>query len=393
MTEHYLTDERRMIQEVARDFTMREVLPVANELDPVKGDIPMELRNKMAELGYFGIRMPEEYGGLGLGVFEYSLIAEELARGWMSVASIIARASSMMGVGGWPLARREELTRKAAQGEYLAAVALSEPSVGSDLRSVACKAVLDGDEWVITGNKYWCTFADGADYINLLARYDGSEAAAAGFSGTGQFIIEKPRGELPEGCQGAPIPKIGYFGWRTWELAFDGCRIPKENRITGGEGEGFRNAVNWLNAARVHTAARSIGLARGALEDAMAYSHERVQFGVPIADFQETRFKIARMASEIEAARQLMYHAATLMDNGERADREASMVKWYAAEMAERVTSDALQILGGAGYTTLHAVERHWRDARLTKIFEGTSEIQLRIISDRLLGKPGTRTA
>ncbi len=395
MTEHYLTEERRMIQEVARDFTMNEVLPVANELDPVKGDIPMALRQKMGELGYFGIRMSEEHGGLGLGVFEYCLVAEELARGWMSVASIIARASSMMGVGGWPLEKRQELTKKAAQGEYLSAVALSEPNVGSDLRAVACKAVLDGDEWVITGNKYWCTFADGADYINLLARFDGAEAEAAGFKGTGQIIIEKERGDLPEGCQGAPIPKIGYFGWRTWELAFDGCRVPKENLITGGEsgGEGFKNAVNWLNAARVHTAARSIGLARGAFEDAMAYSGERVQFGVPISDFQETRFKLARMASEIEAARQLMYHAATLMDNGDRADKEASMCKWYAAEMAEKVTSDALQILGGSGYTTLHAVERHWRDARLTKIFEGTSEIQLRIISDRMLGKPTSRGA
>lgn len=393
MTQHYLTDERRMIQDVAREFTLREVLPVANELDPVKGDMPESLRRKMGEMGYFGIRMPEEFGGLGLGVFEYSLIAEELARGWMSVASIIARASSLMNVGGWPLEKREALTRKAAQGEYLAAVALSEPNVGSDLRAVACRAVLDGDEWVISGNKYWCTFADGADYIQLLGRFDGAAAEAAGHKGTGSFIIEKPRGELPEGCQGSPIPKIGYYGWKTWELAFDGCRIPKENLITGGSGggEGFKNAVNWLNSARVHTAARSIGLARGALEDATAYAHERIQFGVPISDFQETRFKIARMASEVEAARQLMYHAATLMDNGEKADKEASMVKWYASEMAERVTSDALQILGGAGYTTLHAVERHWRDARLTKIFEGTSEIQLRIISDRMLGKPTTR--
>ena len=393
MTDHYLTDERLMIQEVAREFTRNEVLPVANELDPIKGDIPMALRTKMGEMGYFGIRMPEEHGGMGLGVFEYALIAEELGRGWMSVASIIARASSMMSVGGWSLEKRQELTRKAAQGEYLAAVALSEPNVGSDLRAVACKAVLDGEDWVITGNKYWCTFADGADYINLLGRFDGPAAEAAGHKGTGQFIIEKPRGELPEGCQGAPIPKIGYHVWRTWELAFDGCRIPKENIITGGGGEGFKNAVNWLNAARVHTAARSIGLARGALEDAMAYSQERVQFGVPISDFQETRFKLARMASEIEAARQLMYHSATLMDSGERADKEASMAKWYAAEMAERVTSDGLQILGGAGYTTLHAVERYWRDARLTKIFEGTSEIQLRIISDRMLGKPTSRGA
>jgi alkylation response protein AidB-like acyl-CoA dehydrogenase len=391
VTEHYLTDERRMIQETAREFTMKEVLPVANALDPVQGDIPMDLRRKLGEMGYFGIRMPEEHGGLGLGVFEYCLIAEELARGWMSVASIIARAASLMGVGGWPREKREALTRKAAQGEYLAAVALSEPNVGSDLAAVSCRAVLDGDSWVITGNKYWCTFADGADYIQLLARVETPGEANPRYAGLRSFIIEKPRGELPQGCQGAPIPKIGYFGWKTWELAFDGCRIPKENILTGGESEGFKNTVNFLNAARAHTAARSIGLARGALEDAMAYAQQRVQFGVPISDFQETRFKLARMAGEIEAARQLMYHVATLMDRGAPADKEAAMVKWFAAEMAERVTSDALQILGGAGYTKLHAVERYWRDARLTKIFEGTSEIQLRIISDRMLGKPSRR--
>ncbi len=349
MTETYLSDERRMIQEVARDFTRREVLPVADELDPIQGDIPMDLRNKLGEMGYFGIRMPEEHGGLGLGVFEYCLISEELARGWMSVASIIARAASLMNVGGWPLDKREELTQKAARGEYLAAISLSEPDVGSDLAAAKCRAVLEGDEWVITGNKYWCTFADGADYIQLLARVEAPESDDAQHKGLKNFIIEKPRGELPEGCSGSPIPKIGYFGWKTWELAFDGCRIPKENIITGGGGDGFKNAMHFLNAASAHTAARSIGLARGALEDAMAYSHERVQFGVPIADFQETRFKIARMASEIEAARQLMYHAATLLDAGETAEKESAMVKWYA------------------------------------------SEIQLRIISDRLLGKPSHR--
>lgn len=389
MTEHYLTEERRMIQDVAREFTKNEVLPAANALDPVQGEIPMALRDKMAKMGYFGIQMSEEHGGMGLGVFEYCLVAEELARGWMSVASIIARAASLMSVGGWPEDKRRELTAKAAQGKYLAAVSLSEPNVGSDLASVSCRAVLDGDEWVITGNKYWCTFADGADYIQLLARAEGSDDPA--LKGLKNFIIEKERGSLPEGCSGSPIPKIGYFGWNTFELAFEGCRIPKENVITGGTGDGFKNTVNWLNVARAHTAARSIGLARGALEDAMDFAHERVQFGVPIADFQETRFKIARMASEVEAARQLMYHVATLMDNGEKADREAAMVKWYASEMAERVTSDALQVLGGAGYTKLHAVERYWRDARLTKIFEGTSEIQLRIISDRLLGRPSSR--
>lgn len=385
----YMTEERRMIQEVARDFTMKEVLPVANELDPEQGEIPMDLRRKMGEMGYFGIRIPEEYGGLGLGVFEYCLIAEELARGWMSVASIIARAGGVMNVHGWPEEKRIEYTKKAARGEYLAAVALSEPSAGSDLASVSCKAVLEGDEWVITGNKYWCTFADGADYISVLCRVEGDPEQR--HQGLRSFIVEKPRGELPEGCHGAPIPKIGYFGWKTWELAFDECRIPKENIVGGDSAEGFKATASGLEVARAHTAARAIGLARGALEDAIVYAQERVQFGQPISDFQETRFKIARMASEIEAARQLMYHVATELDNRRRLDKEAAMVKWYATEMAERVTSDALQIFGGAGYTKLNAVERYWRDARLTKIFEGTSEIQLRIISDRILGKPTNR--
>ncbi|MFP6807419.1 MAG: acyl-CoA dehydrogenase family protein [Pseudomonadales bacterium] len=385
----YMTDERKMIQEVARDFTMREVLPVANELDPIQGEIPMDLRQKMGEMGYFGIRIPEEHGGLGLGVFEYCLIAEELARGWMSVASLIARSAGVMGVEGWSLEKRLALTKKAAKGEYLAAVSLSEPGAGSDLAAINCRAVLDGDEWVITGNKYWCTFADGADYISILCRVEGDPDQA--HLGLRTFIIEKPRGELPKGCQGNPIPKIGYFGWKTFELAFDGCRIPKENIVGGDDTEGFKTTVSGLEVARAHTAARAIGLARGALEDAIIYSKERVQFKQPISDFQETRFKIARMAAEIEAARQLMYHVATQLDNRERLDKEAAMVKWFASEMAERVTSDALQIFGGAGYTKLHAVERYWRDARLTKIFEGTSEIQLRIISDRLLGKPTNR--
>lgn len=205
--------------------------------------------------------------------------------------------------------------------------------------------------------------------------------------GISAFICPKPRGELPAGVAGSPIPKIGYFGWKTWELAFDDCRVPASAMI-GQEGRGFYLAQQGLEMARAHTAARSIGLARGALEDSIAYAKERAQFGNPIAEFQAIRFKIAHMATEIEASRQLMYHVCESIDTGQRCDLEAGMVKYYAAEMAERVTSEGVQIHGGAGYTTLHAVERYWRDARLTKIFEGTSEIQLRIISDKLLGRP-----
>lgn len=388
----YLTPQRLMIRDLARDFVREEVLPTANRLDPEKGDIPRELIDKMGELGFFGIMIPEELGGLGLGAFEYCLVAEELARGWMSVASIIARGNGFYrSIPGTAEERREKAMRM-ARGQYLGAAALSEPGTGSDLSGVACRVRREGDEWVITGNKYWCTFADGADFINVLCRVD--EPVAEGEKPrTMQVQVEKPRGELPAGVTGSPIPKIGYFGWKTWELHFDNVRAPYREKPAEGDDRrsGFQIAAASLGVARAHTAARSIGLARGALEDAMVYAKERVQFGQPISDFQAIRFKLATMATEVEAARQLMYHVCTELDSGRPARAEISMVKLFAAEMAERVTSEALQIFGGAGYTTLYPIERYWRDARLTKIFEGTSEIQQRIIADVLLGKPTRR--
>ncbi len=392
MSEGYWTDERRMIQETARDFTTKEVLPVANELDPQQGLIPRELIDKMGDMGYFGITIPEEKGGLGLGSFEYCVIAEELARGWMSVASMIARGNgfwrSVPGYG----AERDEKIAKMAAGQYLGAFAMSEPNAGSDMAGVSCRATRDGDDWVINGNKYWCTFADGADFINVVCRVESDGSTRQG--GMKSVAVEKPRGELPKGVQGSPIPKIGYHGWKTWELHFDNVRAPAldrpENESDAGPasmGGGFVGIQKGLEVARAHTAARSIGAAQGALNVAIDYANERVQFGKPIAQFQAIRFKIATAATEIEAARQLMYFVCGEIDAGRRADKEAAMVKYFAAEMSERVTSECLQILGGAGYTTHYPVERYWRDARLTKIFEGTSEIMQRIISDRLMGK------
>ncbi|HEX2888689.1 acyl-CoA dehydrogenase family protein [Vineibacter terrae] len=380
-----MTEERRMMQEAAREFTMNEVLPVANKLDPEQGDIPMSLRDKLAEMGYFGILIPEQYGGAGLGSFEYCLVTEELSRGWMSVASLIARGNSLIGSHAMNEEQRGRYLSRMAKGEFLGAFSMSEPNTGSDVASLSCRAKKDGDSYLITGNKYWCTFADGADFLILMARTSEMDPKAR-HKGISMFIIEKKRGELPPGCSGAPIPKIGYFGWKTWELAFDNCRVPAENMI-GEEGQAFYYATRGLETARAHTAARAIGLARGALEDATQYAQERRQFDRPISDFQAIRFKLADMATEIEAARQLMYFVCDQIDTGQRCDKEASMVKLFASEMAERVTSEGIQIFGGAGYTKLHAVERHWRDARLTKIFEGTSEIQKRIISDRLLGR------
>ncbi|MGR8921853.1 MAG: acyl-CoA dehydrogenase family protein [Gammaproteobacteria bacterium] len=386
--EGLLSEERVMIRDAAREFTLAEVLPVANRLDPEQGEIPMELRDKLADMGYFGIRIPEAYGGSGLGCFEYCLVSEQLARGWMSVASIVARGNGTLTMDLLNEEQKAAMMPKVVTGEYLGAMSLSEPDTGSDLASISCRAVADGNDWVITGSKYWCTFADGADYIVLFARTDPPPDDSRRHVGISAFIIDKPRGQLPDGVKGSVIPKIGYFGWKTWELAFDGLRLPASAMI-GERGKAFYALAKGLDEARAHTAARSIGLAQGALEDAMAYAEERKQFGRPIAGFQDLRFKIARMATDIEAARQLLYFVCDRIDSGVRCDKEASMVKYFASEMAERVTSDALQILGGAGYTTLHAVERYWRDARLTKIFEGTSEIQLRIISDSLLGKAG----
>ncbi|HEX7969243.1 MAG TPA: acyl-CoA dehydrogenase family protein [Stellaceae bacterium] len=383
----YMTEERRLIQETARAFAMKEVLPVANKLDPEKGDIPPELIQKLADMGYFGIVIPEQYGGLGLGVFEYCLITEELARAWMSVASIVARGNGLIGSRAMNEEQKRRYLTRMAKGEFLGAFSMSEPGAGSDVANITCRARRDGGSWVINGNKYWCTFADGADYIMLIARTSEPPDPKRRHVGLSCFLIEKPRGQLPKGCSGSPIPKIGYFGWKTWELAFDNCRIPAES-LVGEEGKAFYTVAQGLEKARAHTAARAIGLARGGLEDAIAYAQERVQFGHPIGEFQAIRFKLAQMATEIEAARQLMYFVCDQIDQKKRCDKEASMVKLFASEMAERVTSEALQVHGGAGYTKLYAVERYWRDARLTKIFEGTSEIQLRIISDHLLGKP-----
>jgi alkylation response protein AidB-like acyl-CoA dehydrogenase len=384
----YSTEDREAIRDLAREFALREVLPAANELDPVQGLIPMELRNKMAEMGFFGILIPVEYGGLGLGLFEYCLVTEELARAWMSVASIIARGN---GLGaGFSEAQRRELLPKVARGECLGAFALSEPDAGSDVASIRCRAELDGDDYVVNGQKMWCTFADQADFLILVARttpYDPARRT----SGIRNFYIPKERGSFPPGITGNAIRKIGYHGWKTWELSFNDFRIPADHLLgrdaarSSDDREGFRAVSRGLSAARVHTAARSIGLARGALEDAVAYCQQRRQFDQLIGDFQAIRFKIASMASEVEACRALMYQVASDADAGRVVDTQASMVKYLASEMSERVTSEALQIHGGAGYTTDFPVERYWRDARLTKIFEGTSEIQQRIISDRYL--------
>lgn len=384
-TSSYMTPDRLELQAMAREFAHREVLPLANELDPVEGLIPDDLINKMAEMGFFGILVPEEHGGLGLGVFEYCMISEELSRAWMSVGSIVARGNMMIGFGE----RDAEILPRVASGEYLGAMAISESDAGSDVANISCRARRDGDDWIITGQKMWCTYADGADYLVVFARTSSDPDPSRRHVGISAFLVDKERGSFPEGVTGTPMRKIGYRGWKTYELSFDNLRLPA-SALLGEEGRAFYTVMGKLERARAHTAARSIGLAQGALEDAVAYAQQRVQFRHPLSDFQAIRFKIAEMATRIEMNRQLMYHVCTVLDNGGRCDLESSMVKYSASEMCEWVTSEGLQIHGGAGYTTEFAAERYWRDARLTRIFEGTSEIQLQIIADRLLGKVKT---
>ncbi|WP_100500832.1 acyl-CoA dehydrogenase family protein [Geodermatophilus chilensis] len=393
------TPEREALQLQARRFAMDEVLPVANELDPQKGLIPASLLGRLAELGYFGITVPAEHGGMGLGVFEYCMVSEELARAWMSTASILARSQGL----GTALAdadRRRELLGRSARGQWIGAIALSEPDAGSDLAGVSTRAVLDGDEWVVTGRKRWCGNAEAADFIQVLVRERDPGPGERRSAGLVNLLLEKERGAFPEGLTGSPIDKIGYHGFLTWDLTFDGVRIPRDNVVDearvaeeGASDEegveakraGFAQAQLFLNTARVHTAARAVGLARAALEDSVVYLQEREQFGHPIGDFQALRFAVAEMAAQVEQARAFYRQVAHLLDLGVPCEREAAMVKLEATEMAVRVTNQAMQLHGGNGYTTERQVERHWRDARLTTIFEGTSEIQKRIISDRIL--------
>ena len=396
LPEPWATEERLAVQAEARRFARDEVLPVANALDPVQGEMPDELLDRLAAQGYFGITIPREHGGMGLGIFEYCMIAEELARAWMSVASIIARAQGM-GTQWGDDANRRRLLERSARGQWVGAAALSEPGAGSDLAGVQTRAVRDGDDWVITGEKRWTGFAVGADFLQLLVRIRDPKEGEARSAGLASVVVPKGRGTLPDGVEAEVLPKIGYHGFLTYNLCVDGLRVPVDHTLgrppagAGREGAGdrtrgtFQSVEAGLNVARVHTAARAVGLARAAVEDCVGYVQEREQFGRPIGDFQALRFMVATMAARVEQARSFYRQVAHQLDRGIPSERDAAMVKLLATEMAAEVTGEGIQVHGGNGYTTERQVERHWRDARLTTIFEGTSQIQQKIIADRLL--------
>ena len=383
----YLTPERQEIRRTARAFAMEEVLPLADELDPQRGEIPDALLERLAELGYFGIMVDREHGGLGLGVFEYCLICEELARGWMSVASIIARGNGT-GCASPDDDRRADLLRRSAAGRWIGGIAFSEPSAGSDLANVECSAERDGDQFVITGTKRWVGHAERADFLHLLSRTRPPRDGEGRSDGLELFLVEKERGSFPEARLRHPdrqdrVLRAHHLGAALRRPAGPGRRAAGHR---AGRGPGVQGQPALARAGAGADGGTGGRARAGALEDAVAYSRQRVQFGHPIGDQQVIRHAIADMAAQVEAARQLWMHAAWLVDSGEAADVATSQAKLVASETAEQVTSQALQIFGGNGYTTEYSVERYWRDARLTKIFEGTSEIQRKIVSDALVG-------
>lgn len=383
-----LSAEHLAIRESVRDFARAEVAPIAGKLDDEGAEIPMPLIRKMAELGYFGLIFPAEYGGSGLDTLSMALVTEELSRAWLSVGSVMTRmiiTGTLLQANGTEEQKRRWLP-KICSGEALAAAAFTEPDVGSDAAAVKTRGKKQGNRYLVTGEKAWCTMANRAHVLCTLVRTDPEAPKHKGLS---LLLVEKEPGDTfhPPKLAGSPIPTIGYKGMNSYNLQFDGYEVPAENLLGGTEGKGFYQLMATYEYARIQTAARAVGVAQAALDAATAYAKDRIQFGKPIAEFQVIRHKLAHAATDLEAARQLTYYACRKKDEGGRSDLEAGMAKAFAAEMAERVTSECLQVFGGYGYSREFPAQRYWRDARVFRIFEGTSEIQYEVIAKRLLAE------
>ncbi len=384
-----VTEEHEEFRRAVRRFTEEEIVPIASELDAKKAEIPMEIIQKMAEQGYFGVLFQEKYGGLGLDNITMAIVAEELSKGWLSVGSVMTRGiimGTLLEAHGTEEQKKKYLPGLAI-GQILPAAAFTEPDAGSDSASMRLKATKTDGGYLLNGAKAWCTFANRANCLIVLARTDPD--ASKRHKGLSIFFVDKESGEKIDhpNIKGEPIPTVGYHGMRSYNLAFEDTFVPEENLLSGAENKGFYQLMASYEVARLQTAARAVGVAQAAFDFSLQYSKEREQFGKPICEHQAIRMKLSEMAVELEASRQLVYYAASMKDSGKRCDLEAGMAKVKAAKAVEFITREAMQILGGYGYSKEFPVERYWRDGRVISIFEGTSEIQHEIIAKSILNK------
>ncbi len=384
-----LDEDFELIRDQFRKFADAEVVPHAHEWHLKDELIPIEILQHMGELGVFGLTIPEKFGGSGLGKTAMCVVSEELSRGYIGVGSLGTRseiAAELILTGGTE-AQKAHWLPKIASAEILPTAVFTEPNTGSDLGSLRARAVKEGEDYVVTGNKTWITHAARADVMTLLVRTDPN---TNNFSGLSMLLAEKPRGEgdnpVPaQGMSGGEIEVLGYRGMKEYEIGFDGFKVPAGNLLGGVEGQGFKQLMATFESARIQTAARAVGVAQCALELGLQYALERKQFGQEIFAFPRVANKLVMMAAEIMASRQIAYFAARRKDSGKRCDLEAGMAKLLAARVAWAAADNALQIHGGNGFALEYPISRVLFDARILNIFEGAGEIQAQVIGRRLL--------
>ncbi|AZL58837.1 acyl-CoA dehydrogenase [Tabrizicola piscis] len=384
-----LDDELEMIRDQFRRYADEKVIPVAHDWHLKDELIPMEVITELAEMGVFGLTIPEEYGGFGLSKAAMVVVSEELSRGYIGVGSLGTRteiAAELILCGGTD-AQKAHWLPKLSSGEILPTAVFTEPNTGSDLGSLRTRAVRDGDDWTITGNKTWITHAARTHVMTLLAR---TEPDTTDYRGLSMFLAEKTPGtdDAPfptPGMTGGEIEVLGYRGMKEYELAFDGFKVKGENLLGGVTGQGFKQLMQTFESARIQTGARAVGVAQSALETGMQYALDRKQFGKPLIAFPRIAGKLAMMAVEIMIARQLTYYSAWQKDHGHRCDLEAGMAKLLGARVAWAAADNALQIHGGNGFALEYRISRILCDARILNIFEGAAEIQATVIARRLL--------
>jgi len=374
------TEVREEVLSTVRRFVDREVLPVASELEH-RNEYPQALVDRMKELGLFGATIPQEYGGLGLDVTTYAMVVEELCRGWMSLSGVLnthLMLAYMLRMHGTDDQKRRYLPAM-ARGEHRGALCLTEPHAGSDVQRIRTTAVRRGDMYILNGSKMFITNARSGTLYALATKTD--KDADPPYKGISMFVGEKGPGLTVS----RDIDKLGYKGIETCEVNLEDYAVPAANLIGGKEGQGFFQVMSGLEVGRINIAARAVGVAKAAFEQAIRYSQQRETFGKPICEHQAIQLKLAEMATKIEAARLLTYQAAEKKDRGERCDIEAGMAKLFSSETCLEVATEAMRILGGYGYTKEFPVERYYRDAPLMIIGEGTNEIQRLVIARQLL--------